>query len=56
LQDLIDNMPRNLPMAKPKTYNNNYTVWDGSSYKNDKYWNDYYSKKYGYPCESDFYD
>lgn len=56
LQDLIDNMPRNLPMAKPKTYNNNYTVWDGSSYKNDKYWNDYYSKKYGYPYENDFYD
>ena len=49
LQDLIDNMPRNLQIATPKTNNNNYPVWDGV-YKNDYY------KKYGYLEDYYYYD
>ena len=49
LQDLIDNMPRNLPIATPKTNSNNYPVWDGT-YKNDYYKKcGLYGKDYGYP-------
>ena len=57
LQDLIDNMPRNLPIATPKTNNNNnYPVWDGT-YKNDYYRKcGLYGKDYGYPEDYYCYD
>ena len=55
LQDLIDNIPRNLPIATPKANSNTYPGWDGT-YKNDYYKKcGLYGKYYGYP-EDYYYD